>query len=196
MKSYKLIGLTGATGAGKSEVAALFEQSGFAVVSADLLAREIMKNPLVPELLARCFGADILKNGELDRSLLAQKAFSSRENTALLNSVTHPFITELFLRELRRLSDAGQRKILFDAPQLFESGLDVLCDLTVAVTAPRDERLRRIRERDGLSGQDALRRIGVQFTDGFFAEKCDFVIENSSTLTALAARVGEIILRI
>ena len=135
----------------------------------------------------------ILPDGTLNRKLVAQIAFSTPEKTAVLNAITHPKIAQLMLKEAQSCDGDA---VIFDAPQLFESGLDVLCDLTVAVTAPRDERLRRIRERDGLSGQDALRRIGVQFTDGFFAEKCDFVIENSSTLTALAARVGEIILRI
>ncbi len=180
MKKYKLVGLTGTTGSGKSTARKFFEAAGYAVIDADALAREAVSLPQTEVLLRHYFGCDIFHDGALDRRMLAEKAFAAEDKTALLNSVVHPRITPLFLRELRQLSDGGHTKIVFDASQLFESGMDVLCDVTVAVTAPPELRLRRIIGRDNLTEDEARRRISAQFSDEFFAKKCDYVIENLS----------------
>lgn len=196
MKSYKLIGLTGATGAGKGEVRTVFEKRGYKVIDADLLAREIMKNPIVLESVKTFFGEDTVVKGKLDRGLLAKRAFSSKDNTALLNSVTHPHITPLFLKELKALSDGGADKIIFDAPQLFESGLDTICDAVISVTADEKIRLERIKARDNLTDEEAKRRINAQFSDEYFRENSDYTIENNSTPDELRARAEEIIDRL
>lgn len=196
MKSYKLIGLTGATGAGKGEVRAVFEERGYKVIDADLLAREIMKNPIVLESVKTFFGEDTVVKGKLDRGLLAKRAFSSKDNTALLNSVTHPHITPLFLKELKVLADGGADKIIFDAPQLFESGLDIICDAVISVTADERIRLERIKARDNLTDEEAKRRINAQFSDEYFRENSDYTIENNSTPDELRARAEEIIDRL
>ena len=193
MKLYKLIGLTGTTGAGKSAVADIFSRRGCAVISADILARRIMSNPIALSCIAREFGDDVVAGGELNRKLLAQRAFASREKTERLNAVTHPFIHDLFLKELKRFVDEGHRLIVFDASQLFESGMDVLCDLTVAVTAPEELRLRRVTERDGISEQSARARMAVQYSDSFFETNCDFVIDNSRGESALREQAERIL---
>ena len=97
MKNYKLIGLTGTTGAGKGQVCKIFADKGYAVIDADFLARKAVENPLVLKLLALHFGDDILLEGKLNRKLLGERAFAEKENTALLNSITHPFISAIFV---------------------------------------------------------------------------------------------------
>ncbi len=193
MKRYKLIGLTGTTGAGKGETRKIFKRFGYAVIDADLLARKIMEQSEVLEGLKRCFGEDIVKDGVLDRRLLAGRAFRDKESSQLLNRLTHPFIISLFIRELKRLSDSNNDRIVFDAPQLFESGLDVICDLTVAVTADEELRIKRVCERDKISADEARARVNAQFSPEFFAENCDYVIDNSLGLEELEARTKEII---
>ena len=115
MKSYKLIGLTGTTGAGKGETAEILRELGCEIISADFLAREIMKDRLVLDSLRLHFGSDIAPDGVLNRALLAERAFASHEKTLLLNRLTHPYISELFTQQLGRLSKNGAERILFDA---------------------------------------------------------------------------------
>lgn len=189
MKKYKLIGLTGPTGAGKSTAATAFRERGYSVVDADILARKAMENPAALRCVSGFFGEDIIKNGTLDRRLLAQRAFADREKTALLNSITHPFITSLFVEELKRIVETGRDKIVFDAPQLFESNLNLLCDLVVCVTAPRDVRLERIVKRDSISPQLAKKRMDAQYCDKFFRDNSDYILDNSSTQEELRQKV-------
>ena len=193
MKSIKLIGLTGTTGTGKSEAAQLFRENGCEVVYADFLAREIMNNPIVLSGLRVSFGEDVVAENGLNRRLLAERAFKNIQTKKLLDSVTHPFITALFLSELKRLDGLGAKRILFDASQLFESGLDVICDCVISVTAPEDIRLKRITERDGLTLAQAKERMSIQFSDEFFREHSDFVIENTKDFSTFKQSVCKII---
>lgn len=185
MKSYKLIGLTGTTGAGKGQVCEIFADKGYAVIDADFLARKAVENPLVLSLLSLNFGDDIVTDGKLNRSLLGQRAFATKEKTALLNSITHPFISALFVKEIEKLAKSGADKIIFDAPQLFESKLNILCDILIAVTADENIRKARIISRDNITEEMAQKRMAVQFSTDFFKENCDFLIENNCSLDKL-----------
>lgn len=193
MRKYNLIGLTGTTGAGKGEVVKILANHGYSVISADKLAREIMKNEVVLESVKSFFGADVVKDNVLDRSLLAERAFCDKERTALLNRITHPHITALFFEKLSELADSGCDKIVLDAPQLFESKINIVCDKTIAVLADEKLRLNRIIERDKITETQAKQRISVQLSDRFFTENCDHIIYNNSTVSALTAEVERII---
>ncbi|MCH5299247.1 MAG: dephospho-CoA kinase [Ruminococcus sp.] len=193
MRNYKLIGLTGTTGAGKGEVVKILSAHGYGVIVADELAREIMKNEVVLESIKSFFGEDVVRDNVLDRGLLAERAFCDKEQTALLNCITHPHITALFFKKLSELANSGYDKIVLDAPQLFESKINIVCDKTIAVLADEGLRLNRITLRDNLSEKQAKQRINVQLSDEFFAENCDYIIYNNSTVTALTAEVERII---
>lgn len=184
MRKYKLVGLTGQTGAGKSVAAAVFREKGWAVIDADKLAREALA-PKSPALYGLCgvFGKDILReDGTLDRPLLAKRAFSSRENTDVLNALTHPYILQLVLKNISQLFSQGNRYILYDAPQLIESESHLLCDHVITVLAQEDVRLKRIMARDNLSRENALLRIKAQHTEDFYTESSDTVIENNGAV--------------
>lgn len=193
MKTYKLIGLTGTTGAGKGEVRKILIDHGYCVIDADELARKIMKNEVVLESIKSFFGADVAKDNVLDRKLLAERAFCDKEHTVLLNRITHPHITTLFFEMLAELVDSGRDKIVLDAPQLFESGINIVCDKIIAVLADENIRLGRIIKRDNIAEKQAKERISIQLSDSFFAENCDYLIYNNSTISALTAEVESII---
>ena len=191
MRSYRLIGLTGQTGAGKSVVAQYLWQRGFSVLNADKMVADVYReSPVCLKAVAACFGSDILKeDGSLDRPLLAKRAFSSPENTALLGKLVHPFV----IAETLRLLKAQEGLVLLDAPQLFESDMDVLCDCTVCVTAPEELRLKRILERDRITEEQARERMKAQLDEAFFREHTDHLIENNSGLPQLHARLDALI---
>lgn len=193
MKKYKLIGLTGTTGSGKSLVRKIFEKNGYKVIDADILAREAIKNDIVKGNILAMFGVDLIENNEINRKELAKRAFKDKNSVNTLNAVMHPYITMLFIKELKRLTDLGERKIIFDAPQLFEAGMDIICDEVVAVSADEKIRIERITNRDKISEEMAKQRIKIQLSDRFFKENCDYYIENNSSFEDLKAKVQEII---
>lgn len=172
-----IIGVTGPTGAGKSSFNSVAEEMGFCVIDCDKYARiAVEKGTKGLKALINAFGEDILlKDESLNRKALAKKAFSTKENTELLNKTVLPFIKELIFEKIEK-----ETKVLLDAPTLFESGINSVCLKTVAVLAEREVRLKRIIERDGITEHEALLRINAGKKDDFYIKNADFIIYNNS----------------
>ena len=110
-------------------------EQGCYIIDADTVAREALaKGSDCLQTLAEYFGYDIIdQDGQCNRRLLAQRAFADAEKTALLNKTTHPWIKrriEEYITIYRRISEGY---IVIDAPLLYESGCDRLCDKVIAV---------------------------------------------------------------
>lgn len=188
-----IIGLTGPSGAGKGAVAELLKARGAGYIDCDLLAREVVQpgQPALDELAA-AFSRDIIApDGSLDRAKLAERAFADAESTATLNRITHPHIMAL-LRDNIAEKSCCHSAVLVDAPTLFESGADGLCDRIIAVVADKAVRLGRITARDGIDEQAALRRMGAQPCDDFYTERSDYTLVNNGDIAELAAQVDQI----
>lgn len=195
MKKCRIIGLTGQSGAGKSTVAAFLEQNGFYVINADLLVRKIY-NSSSPCLktIASVFGDDIIaENSAPNRKLLAERAFSSKENTAMLNAIVHPFVTAELFTEIKKAAENGATAVIYDAPQLFESNADVICDEIISVTAEKSVRLERICKRDNISKELARVRMNAQLDEEFFKENSDYIIENNSDISSLNVQLESLL---
>lgn len=172
------LGLTGKTGAGKSTVANLLKEKDCYIIDGDIIARQITeKGSEVLPLLQKAFGDDILDdNGELIRAVLAKRAFSSKENTALLNSITHPVIKQRCADEMAKAESLGYKTALIDAAALLDSDCKDLCDKIIVVTAPEDIRLQRILERDRITKEQAMTRINAQKSDEYYFSHADIII--------------------
>lgn len=189
-----ILGLTGPTGAGKSTVSHFFEEAGVPVVDADRIARLVTEDASCLQELAKAFGADVLHpDGTLNRALVAQKAFSAPEKALLLNSITHPRVLQKADDEILRLSQRGARLIILDAPLLFESGADKICDKVLAVVSPFELRLARIMHRDGITREQALLRMSAQKEDSFYTEKADYVFYGEQSLADIQKAVLSLI---
>ncbi|MBR3755041.1 MAG: dephospho-CoA kinase [Clostridia bacterium] len=176
-----IIGLTGATGSGKSTVAKrLCEKYGIAHIDCDAIAREITSaNSPVLAQLAAVFGEDIiLDDGSLDRAALAARAFSSKEATKRLNGIMHPIIISKALAKVNAFTQEGKTAVLLDAAAIFESKIDKLCAFTAVVSAPAETRLDRIMYRDSITREKALSRMGAQLSDEEYAKNADVVLFN------------------
>ena len=190
-----LIGLTGATGSGKSTVAKLIcEKYGFAHIDCDSIAKDITeKNSPVLGQLAQAFGEDIiLDDGSLDRAALASRAFASEERTRLLNSIMHPVITSIALGKVKDFTEKGKMAVLLDAAAIFESKIDKLCSFTVVVSAPEDIRKARIIERDSITAEKAEERIKAQLKNDEYESRADVVINNFAPYD-IESQIGKII---
>ena len=175
-----IIGLTGQTGAGKSTVCAYLSSMPFCIIDCDKVAREVTeKGSPVLDRLAAAFGKDIiLEDGSLDRALLASRAFETSEKTELLNDITHPAILDAVKA---KIVSATCQNVILDAPTLFESGADKLCDRIIAVLCDENKRKDRIISRDNLSLEQAKKRLMRAKSNEFFTERADAVIYNDGT---------------
>lgn len=172
-----VLGLTGPSGSGKTTVGHVLENLGCFVVDCDAVSRQpgVYDEDCLKEL-QKAFGSDMIEDGKLARKKLAQAAFSSEENRQKLNAITHPRILARVREIVAAARRAGERLIVLDAPTLFESGLDRKCARILAVTAGEETRLRRIKARDGLSDEDARRRMAAQQIPAFYLSRADHVI--------------------
>lgn len=190
----RVFGLTGKTGAGKSTVASLLKEKGVFIIDGDLVARQIVSvgSPALKKL-CEAFSEDILlSDGSLDRKVLAQKAFSSKENTALLNSITHPFIKSEFEKLITEAKNKSYPLAVIDAAALLESDCRKLCEKIIVVHAPSSLRLERILLRDGITESQALVRMNGQKNDDYYLSQADYIIENSGNTEKIISSLKEL----
>jgi dephospho-CoA kinase len=189
-----ILGLTGPSGAGKSYAAHLLALEGFAVINADNTARKVVEagGSCLNEL-RKAFGDDILStNGALDRKMLAKKAFADKISLDKLNSITHPHIIKAINAELAALQQNGESLVVLDAPALFESGADSICDTVVTVIAPKELSLKRIMERDKITIEQAEQRINAQPNDEYYTSRAEYVIRNDDNIEAFTRQIKEL----
>ena len=114
--------------------------------------------------------------GQLNRKKLGQEVFAKRDRLEHLNAIVYRFL----IPELEAMVAAADGLCALDAINLFESGLDRLCDRTIAVTAPTELRVKRVMARDHITEQYARLRINAQKQDEYYRGKCDCELNNAS----------------
>ena len=185
-----LIGLTGGIGSGKSTVAKRLVELGATEIDADLLAREVVAPGTEGlEAVAGLFGEDLVNaDGNLDRALLAQRAFSSEENRKALEAILHPLIQRL---SRERISQAAGL-VVYTIPLLVETDSTLPFDKIVTVSAPEDVRVERLEQSRGMTETEARARIAAQASDAQREAIADFVINADCTMEELFAQVDRI----
>lgn len=190
-----IIGLTGESGAGKSTVAKFLEMSGFYIVDCDGISRTLDTDREYVAQVESAFGADAVFFGggqkRVNRKALGQMLFGKDArsgNVEKLNAISHPIIIARVHEEIAHATEFG-RSVIIDAPLLFESGLDKICDVTVGVIAPIDVRISRLCARDGITEDMAQKRFAKQKDDAFLRANCTYIIMNDESSETLAARV-------
>ena len=175
-----IIGITGGTGCGKTTLLNVIREKGGSVLDCDAIYHELLKtdDSLLGAIEARFPGT--VENGCLQRKKLGAIVFNDKDALADLNRITHGAI----IAEVRRRLSPAPKLAAIDAIGLFESGMDKLCKLTVAVDAPRDDRIARLMARDGISAEYAAARIDAQPSGADFSSRCDYTLVNDSTQTA------------
>ena len=179
------IGVCGSSGSGKGFVCKLFSTYGYKWIDTDRVYRDLAtpKSDCVKEL-RECFGDSILNpDGSLNRKSLSKIVYEgegSRQRLNQLNKITHFHIEKETVKLINESEQNGYKGVLIDAPVLFESGFDKMCDVTICVTAPTELKLQRIMSRDGITYEKALSRISSQLTDNDLREKCAYEIDNSA----------------
>ena len=175
-----ILGITGGTGCGKTTLLHVIADRGGLILDCDEIYHELLKSDrqMLAALEARFPQA--FPGGSFVRKKLGSIVFADSAALADLNTITHAAVK----REVQRRLETAPTLAAIDAIALFESGLNALCDMTVAVTAPAEVRVQRLMQRDGISEDYARSRIAAQHNDAWFAEKCDAVLVNDSSQAA------------
>lgn len=188
----KVIGLTGSIGTGKSSISDYCRQRGIIVVDADEVVRQLYLTEEFCQEMVLQFGREILdREGKIDRKRLADRVFKDKTLREKLNRLIHPIVREKFLEAKERYCE--QDLLFFDIPLLFETGMDVLVDIKVVVTADEEKTVERIVSRDGRTRGEAKRILSSQLSQYDKISKADYVIENNGRLEELYQKVDELI---
>ena len=175
-----IIGITGGTGCGKTTLLDMIQQQGGTVLDCDTIYHQLLETDtaLLAAIENRFPGT--VEKGVLQRKKLGALVFSDKDALADLNKLTHGAVKAAVIRQLTPTPELAA----IDAIGLFESGLNELCQLTVAVVAPEETRIARLMERDGVTRDYALSRIRAQRPAEEYSGLCDYTLINDSTKEA------------
>lgn len=174
-----ILGITGPTGAGKTTLLREVEQLGGAVVDCDAVYHKLLKGDMaLQSRLENAFGPLRDESGAIDRKKLGAVVFHDAGKLETLNAIAWEAVvarTEALVEEFRK---QGRGLAAVDAIALLECPVKELCQLTVAVLAPPEVRVRRIMAREGISEEYAWARIKAQRTNEYFSQNCDYTLWN------------------
>lgn len=189
------VGLTGGIACGKSTVSEMFVRRGAHLIDFDQLAHYVEK-PGQPawEKIVQYFGESILlPDKNIDRYKLAQIVFADFQKLKTLNGIVHPYVSN----EWKTLLEKTEKKeknaiILSDVPLLFEEKMQHLFDLTLLVLISPAQQIQRLIARNGLSRDEAKRRLMNQMPIGEKARLANIVIDNQKTVAETEKKVEEV----
>lgn len=188
------IGVTGLIASGKSEVSKLLSQyTKFPIINADNLAREVTaKGSEAIAEIALEFGNEYIKDGEIDRRLLAKKVFSDEEAKSRLNAIVHYRVGARYHELIERYERIGVQGIIFDCPLLVESGAQELVDMVVLVYSSHESQMDRLMNIRHLTKEEAEMRIRVQIPFEVQRQYADIVVENDGTIEELKQQIPQL----
>ena len=186
-----IVGLTGQTGAGKSEVLNIFSEKNYLVIDCDKVYHDLLLSD--KEMLSdlEFIFPEAFFDGNLDRKALASIVFKNKQDLIRLNNITHTYVCRKVKSILKDYVLNGGKFAVIEAIELISSGLGELCDKKIALVASEDVRLDRIIKRDNLSYEEALLRVRSQKDEKYYLSNCDVVIDNSDTLEVLKNKIND-----
>ncbi len=189
-----VIGIIGGIGSGKSTVAAEFAKLGCKTIDADKIAHELLENSPVKEKIAASFGRAVLDSaGKIDRSKLADIAFSDADRLSALNKIIHPLVLKRAEELIKQYNCQNQVKaIVLDMPLLVEVGWAKRCDKLIFVDCRRQLRADRAKKTGIFNENQQKIRENFQISLDNKANTADNIIDNNSGLSELAEQIADI----
>ena len=189
-----VIGLTGSIGTGKSEAARQLEALGASIISADQVGHEAYTpNTEAWEHVVSAFGDEILQDdGEIDRRKLGTIVFSDPGQLERLNQIMHPRMAQMVADKVEVLRGQGVEVVVVEAALLFEAGWDSLVEEVWTTDSPEQAVIERLKVRNGMSEEEARKRMSSQMGRTERLDRSDYVIDNSGDMVALGVAIKEL----
>ena len=172
-----ILGITGGTGCGKTTLLSCIREAGGVVMDCDAIYHALLRTDTAMLAAIETRFPGTVEGGGRNLKKLGALVYQDPKALADLNAITHACVR----REVEKVLAQKPKLAAIDAIALFESGLDSLCDVTVAVTAPMEDRVRRLMARDSIPESYARSRIDAQHEEAWFREKCTCTLENNGT---------------
>jgi dephospho-CoA kinase len=189
------VGLTGGIACGKSTVAKMFVKNGAYLIDFDGLAHEVQEpgKPAWREVVNH-FGKRILQpDKKINRVKLGSIVFADKKKLSELNNIVHPVVYQEWHVRLEKIGKKEKHAIvLSDIPLLFEGNMQHLFDLTMLVLIAPKEQIRRLIKRNGVSKEEAGKRLKSQMPISEKISLADIVIDNEGSIPETEKRVGQI----
>ena len=183
--------IIGGMGAGKSTARKALVDQGLEYVDLDKIGHEIHNWQVVKDDLVAAFGEDVLDaDGNVDRKILAHRAFKTPADTRKLNRITLPRIEDAFMTRLDELEKAGCEAVVVENSVFKSRAMSMadMADVIIAIVAPLEVRIERA-VASGFDEKDVRRRIAQQITDAERIERADIVFNNEGTKEELYNQV-------
>ena len=179
-----IIGITGGSGCGKTTLLGCIAERGGMILDCDEIYHRLLQDDknLLRSIENRFPG--VVENGVLQRKRLGNIVFADEDALSDLNAITHAAVKSEVLRQLQ----TAPKLAAIDAIGLFEGDLAALCNVTVAVTAPVEDRVQRLMARDGIPEEYARKRIAAQRSNAEFSALCSHTLENDGDICAFRAK--------
>lgn len=193
----KIIGVTGTSGAGKTTICEILKERYNAyIIDADEIAKKMsQKGNTYLKSIVEYFGEDILDdNGELKRKELANIIYENEERRKALNDITFIHVVNEIKEKVNKLKH--EKILVIDAPLLFESNLDKVCDFVIGVTADEIQKIERICKRDCITEEMAKKRLKIQISEDEIQKRADYIIKNEENVEKLQKELEKIISKI
>ena len=188
-----IIGITGSSGAGKSTICEILKKEyNVKIINADKVAKKLSKRGTnyIIEIISN-FGKDIVDEyGELKRKKLAEIIYNNPEKRKLLNKWTFKYIKKEIEKEIKNTKD--DVTVIIDAPLLFESELNKICDKVIGIISKKELQLERIVARDNIDYEQAEKRLNAQESNEFYIKRCDEIIENNNDTQHIEQEIKDI----
>ena len=190
-----IVGLTGGVASGKTAISQVLKEEGAYIIDADQIARELVQ-PQKPawRKLIGAFGKEILQeDGSIHRKKLADKVFADPKKRKLLNQILHPRIKEEMDRRTKEIGQKDpQAIVVIDAPLIIELGNQRDMDKLIVVASTQTQQVKRLKERDGISPEAALRILSSQMPVEEKVKLADYVIRNEGSIEEAKKRAKEV----
>lgn len=187
--SCRIIGITGGIGAGKSTVLTyLYMNYKCMVLITDMIAYEIIRNDesCLSEIKEIFKEDDICSSsGIIDSVKVGKIIFKDNEKRKKMNASVHPRVINFVKKECENAKEENKIDfVLIESALLIECGLAGYCDDIIYVTAPEEERIKRLmngRKERGYTREKCRRIIAGQLPDSEFLKYASAVIDTSHT---------------
>jgi dephospho-CoA kinase len=182
------VGLTGGIASGKSMVADELAARGAVIIDADVLAREVVEpdTPAFAAIVDR-FGAQVLRDGQIDRAQLAKIVFADPLARRDLERIVHPAVRARATELERAAGDAAV--VVHVIPLLVETGQHEDFDVVVTVDADHETQIQRLMLRNGFTRAEAESRIAAQASREDRRRAADVVVQNTGSVTQLREQI-------
>ena len=173
----KVVGLTGGIGSGKTTVLSMFLDLGVPVYIADIEAKKLTNtSKVIRKKIIALLGENSYLKTEINKKYVADMIFNDDELLKKVNKIIHSKVANHFKKWVDKQNGLYCIK---ETAILFETASYKLCDYTILITSPKEERIKRLKKRDQLTRKEIENRMNNQWSDIEKSQLADAVIENA-----------------